>query len=243
MKVAIHQPQYWPWPPYIHKVMSCDTFVYLDTVQFSKNGLQNRNQIKTRQGASWLSLPVKQRFGQSILETKIAELGALKKHWKTLQANYAPANGFQLWKAELEILFSMDGDSLCEVAIASTEWILAKLGVQTKRVRASEIPSAGGAGTALVASICKSLGATSYLTGVGAVAYLERNLFSAMGCEVWVQEWKRFDYGQRHSEVGFIPDLSTLDLLLNVPERAAAMIESAGNWALLWDAISECGVY
>jgi len=53
--------------------MSADIFVYLDTVQFSKNGLQNRNQIKTAQGPAWLSVPVRHQFGQEIRETLIAD--------------------------------------------------------------------------------------------------------------------------------------------------------------------------
>ena len=45
--VAIHQPQYLPWQPYFAKALASDLFVYLDTVQFQKNGVQNRNQVKT----------------------------------------------------------------------------------------------------------------------------------------------------------------------------------------------------
>ena len=46
MKVAIHQPQYHPWINYYIKIAKADIFVFLDDVQFQKNGLQNRNKIK-----------------------------------------------------------------------------------------------------------------------------------------------------------------------------------------------------
>ena len=49
MIVSIHQPQYMPWLPYFSKIASCDTFVFLDDVQFQKNGIQNRNQLKNSQ--------------------------------------------------------------------------------------------------------------------------------------------------------------------------------------------------
>src|SRR5207244_6022028 len=106
VKVAIHQPQYFPWPPYVHKVMSVDIFVYLDTVQFSKNGLQNRNQIKTSQGPLWLTVPVKHQLGRSIYETEIAEHRAIEKHWKTVAASYGRTAGFERWGNELQALLT-----------------------------------------------------------------------------------------------------------------------------------------
>ena len=234
MQVAIHQPQYWPWPRYIHKVMSADVFVYLDTVQFGKNGLQNRNQIRTSQGPLWLTIPVKQQLGQTIRETKIADTGAAQKHWKTLAHNYSGTPGFPLWRDELDRMLHCRTGSLCEVAVATTEWMLEKLGVDNRRNRASEIPEAQGQGSVLIAEICRSLGATSYLTGSGALEYMKREDFSDINCEVWAQGWSGLDYQQAQPQVEFIPDLSTLDLLLNCPDTASQLIQSAGSWKLLW---------
>ena len=235
MKIAIHQPQYWPWPQYIHKVMSADIFVYLDTVQFSKNGFQNRNQVKSQKNASWLTIPVKHNFGQSILETKIADPKIMTRHLKTLAGSYSHTPGYKQWKDEIQGLIGAQTDSLCDVAIASTEWMLEKLGVKARRLRASDIPNLEGANSSLVAAICKHLGATSYLTGKGAIDYLEHDDFYKVGCSVSVQQWDSLVYQQAHPEIGFIPDLSTLDILLNCPDTAAEMIQSTGGWQLMWD--------
>lgn len=217
--------------------MSADIFVYLDLVQFSKNGVQNRNRVKTARGASWLTLPIRHNFGQSILETKIADPKVLHKHLKTLAANYAHTRGYQRWRDELHAVLHMQTDSLCDVAIASTEWMLEKLGVQTHRLRASEIPDAKGHGSVLIASICESLKATSYLTGSGALPYMKQDNFSGIRCKIWVQESNVFVYEQVFPEIGFIPDLSALDLLLNCPDTAEQLIQSSGNWKLLWEAL------
>jgi len=233
VKIAIHQPQYFPWPPYVHKVMSADIFVYLDTVQFSKNGVQNRNQIISAQGPLWLTVPVKHELGRSIRETEIADPKFTGKHWKTLQANYARTAGFQRWKDELHELFEREWRTLDEAGIASTEWMIEKLGVTNKRLRASEIAGAQGQASALVASICKALQGDQYLTGTGALAYLQPDDFERMGCEVQVQRWQPFSYPQTHAETGFVPDLSTLDLLLNDPDSAAGLISAAGSWEAL----------
>lgn len=214
----------------MHKVLSADIFVYLDTVQFSKNGVQNRNQIKTAQGATWLTLPVKHEFGQSIRETKIAGAKASEKHWKTIIANYAHTAGFKRWRDELSSLFESASVSLVEVSIASTEWMLSKLDARARRIRASQIEDADGQASALVASICNSLGATHYLTGTGALAYINAEDFRSIGCEILVQQWQPFEYEQAHARAGFAPDLSTLDLLLNCPDAAAELILAAGDW-------------
>ena len=228
MKISIHQPQYFPWPPYVHKVMSADIFVYLDTVQFSKNGVQNRNQIKTSSQAQWLTIAVKHELGRSIRDTPLADVNATVKHWKTLQANYARTPGFQRWKDELHGLLTHGYRTLDEVAIASTEWMIDKLGISNKRVRASEIRGTHGRASELVASICKALDGTSYLTGTGALAYLQAEDFKRIDCKVLVQRWQPFTYQQPHGD--FTPDLSTLDLLLNDPDKAAELIAGAGSW-------------
>lgn len=213
--------------------MSADIFVYLDTVQFSKNGVQNRNQIKTPHGAQWLTVAVKHELGRSIRDTQIADPKSTSKHWKTLQANYARTSGFQRWNDELHDLLNHQWQTLDEACIASTEWMIKKLGVETNRLRASEIPGTHGRASELVASICEALKGDQYLTGTGALAYLEQNDFKRVGCEVQVQRWKPFIYQQAHDEAGFIPDLSTLDLLLNNPDTATEMISAAGSWEAL----------
>ena len=228
MKVAIHQPQYFPWPPYVHKVLSADIFVYLDSVQFSKNGVQNRNQIKTAQGPLWLTIPVRNHLGQLLKDTRVAEPGATRKHWKTIRTSYARTPGFARWQTELETLLDRDSEFLLAPAIDSTEWMLSKLNVRTERIKASEIDGTSGEASKLIASICSALRATSYLTGTGALAYLNEQDFAEIGCEVMVQQWKPFTYDQKGTE--FVPDLSTLDLLLNCPDQAADMIEVAGSW-------------
>jgi hypothetical protein len=231
VKIAIHQPQYFPWPPYVHKGMSADIFVYLDTVQFSKNGLQNRNQIKTPQGPQWLTAAVKHDLGQSILDTQLVDPNVGVKHWKTLQANYARTPGFQRWKDDLHAVLHQQYFTLDEIAIASTEWMIEQLGISNKRMRASDIGGTHGRASELVASICEALEGDQYLTGTGALAYLQAEDFKRIDCEVLVQGWQPFTYQQPHGD--FTPDLSTLDLLLNEPDKAAESIAGAGSWEAL----------
>jgi hypothetical protein len=228
VKIAIHQPQYFPWPRYMHKALSADIFVYLDTVQFSKGGVQNRNQLKTAQGPAWITLPVKHQFGQSIRETELINPRAPVKHWKTVQANYGRSPGFSRWADELHDLLHGEYQTLDQAAIATTDWMLKKLGSQTELCRASEISAARGHASELIASICRALAADSYLTGTGALAYMNPKDFAEIGCRISVQKWEPLVYEQGPTD--FLPDLSTLDLLLHCPDSAAGMIQRAGSW-------------
>jgi hypothetical protein len=210
--------------------MSADLFVYLDVVQFSKNGIQNRNQIKTQEGAAWLTLPVKHHLGQTLSEVQLADSNCGVKHWRTLQANYARTPGFKKWKDELEELLTQPYPFLLDFAIASVEWMVDKLEIETRIVKASALEGIHGQASKLVASICKTLDATCYLTGTGAFSYLDINDFEEIKCDLLVQKWKSPTYEQAYPEMGFIPDLSTIDVLLNCPDTAREMIRSSGGW-------------
>lgn len=68
--VSIHQSQYLPWAAYFKKIAFSDTFVILDNVQFQKNGVQNRNKIRNKNGEFWITLPVNNKLDEAINEKK-----------------------------------------------------------------------------------------------------------------------------------------------------------------------------
>jgi hypothetical protein len=229
MRVAIHQPQYWPWPRYLHKVMSADIFVYLDTVQFDRH-FQNRNQIKGDKSGTWLTLPVVQRGGQLIWETQVSDPQAAPRHARLLANHYRLAPGYAVWKAELDGLLNDLSPSMCEAAIATTEWMLGKLGCQARRVRASELSGITDGKSQRNASICQALNAKTYLSGIGGVGYLDPADFESFGCDILVQTWKSPEYPQQYPAIGFVPDLSALDLLLNCPDTATEIVLMSGGF-------------
>mgnify|MGYP001607838815 CR=1 FL=1 len=53
-RVAIHQKNFIPWVPYFYKMAMADIFIFLDHVQFEKNGYQNRFMYKGK----WITKPV-----------------------------------------------------------------------------------------------------------------------------------------------------------------------------------------
>ena len=92
MIISIHQPQYIPWLPYFAKIAMCDTFVFLDNVQFQK-WIANRNELKNSNGRFWLTVPSPLVLVK-IKETKIADQIWSKKHIKTIKINYGKAKNY-----------------------------------------------------------------------------------------------------------------------------------------------------
>lgn len=232
MKIAIHQPQYWPWPPYMSKIMSADLFVVLDHVQFSKNGLQNRNKILTPQGETWLTLPVRQKLGLSLAEIPVVDTRILAKHYKTIAMNYARTPGFIRWQGELKDLLSA-GETLklADINLAVIHWMMSKLGITTPIVRSSSLEMGDLKRGDLVVAFCRHFNADIYLSGSGALAYMSMDDFREINCQVQIQRGSLGEYPQAVSGKKFVPHLSCLDLLLNSPDEAGDLIESRFNWS------------
>lgn len=216
MRVAIHQPQYWPWLPYLLKIEDCDLFIFLDSVDFQKNGLQNRNQIKTAQGAQWLTVPVKQRLGQSLRDTLIDNSSDWRrKHWQTVRQCYNKAAHFASYAAELEALYAREWSGLAELNITVTKMLMRWMGLSTAVLQSSAL-NVGGSASELILGLCLEVGAKHYLSGTGGLNYLNPEAFEAAGVQIEYQEAVLPPaYPQLFSQAGYINHLSSLDLLLN----------------------------
>jgi len=154
--VAIHQPQYLPWLPWFAKAAASDVFVYLDNVQYQKNGVQNRNQIKSADGPLWLTVPVRASLDTEIRSIPIDGNHWQTKHQKTLLHNYAKAPFAHLLTEEILPIIAREWTNLADLNIAITEWIFAYLGVQTRRIRASELRAAGNKQELSEGTLCKN---------------------------------------------------------------------------------------
>ena len=226
--VAIHQPQYLPYLGFFHKLAHCDVFVALDHVQFQKNGLQNRNRIKTgsKEGVQWITVPVRHKFGQAINETQMdSSLPWQKKHWNALLANYSRARCFQAYADQLERLLHAEYRSLSHLDMDLTAWCMEALEIRTPVVYSSQLGLDGRA-TSLLVNICRAVGADAYLSGPGGAHYMEMALFEEAGLQVL---WQNFDcpaYEQQFPEAGFVPNLSVIDALLNCGRDVVPLVNS-----------------
>ena len=215
MLVAIHQPEHMPWLGFFEKLMRADVFVLLDDVQFSKGDFQNRNRVKGREGAQWLTVPVAHGFGQRINEVETAGDAWRAKHWKTLRSCYARAAHFEEFAGAFEEFYARPWPRLSELNVEAIRLLARSFGVGKEFVFSSAL-GAVGRKSELVLNVCKAVGATRYYSGRAGGAYLDAEAFGREGIEIVVQEFGHPVYEQLFmKEQGFVPNLSAVDLLFN----------------------------
>lgn len=217
MKIAaIHQPQYLPYLGFFHKVKHCDIFVAMDSVQFDRRGLQHRNKVKTPQGEQWLTIPVKHRsreeemIGSMVINN---ELPWSRKHWSTIQTNYARSAYFDKYAPELQTILDKEWTNLCELDMELLQWVMDKLEINKPIVYLSELNVEGNKSELLI-NTCKAVEADTYLSGPGGRRYMDLEAFATADVEIIWQEFTFPTYHQVLPELDFIPNLSIIDTLL-----------------------------
>jgi hypothetical protein len=214
MRVAIHQSQYLPWPPYFKKMASADVFVLMDNVQFQKNGVQNRNQIRNKEQAFWLTIPVTGHLEDLIKDEKLADARWPKKHLKSIEGSYSKAPFWQSYGKPLLALYEKNYATLGEVNEAFLKVLIGQLGIATKMVRLSEL-GVSGAKSELVLNACRALKADAYVSGPGAKSYLDESSFQKAQIAIDFLDSAPPMYSQFHGGE-FISGLSVVDMLFNV---------------------------
>ena len=217
MKVAIHQPHYLPWLGYFAKWAAADRLIFLDTVQYEKNGWQNRNRVKTPDGPRWLTVPVHARLGTPIRDVTIDTAQPWReRHLRAIEQAYAKAPHLARYRDALGSFYSQDWVRLAPLAMASARWLAQALGVATPSACASELEvEAAGPGddaTTRLVALCRAVGADTYLAGQDGAQYMDARQFAVAGIAVESQRYEHPFYSQLHGE--FTPFLSALDLLL-----------------------------
>ncbi len=235
MIVSIHQPQYIPWPGYFFKILKSDVFVLYDTVQYPRGKhFGNRNQVKTANGAAWLTVPVLRRSDMLPYVNIPVELPAkwAGKHWRTIELSYGRATSFSLVGDTVRDLYLRpEWPNIAELDFTFMCRCLSALGASTKVVRASDMEASGAGlrGADYILAILKELGATDYISGQGegSLRYIEPEKFQDAGVKLSTYQFHSPRYQQLWGE--FIPDLSILDMLANVGRESGALIESSGS--------------
>ena len=217
MIISIHQPQYFPWLPYFSKIARSDLFIFLDKVQYQKNGLQNRNELKNSNGRFWLTIPVSFSLGENICDIKMAGSDWSKKHLKSIRINYSKAKNLLFFEENIAPILSNNILSLSELNIEIIKTISKNFfELNTKFINQSEI-STTEKGSDLILEICKKVNAVKYLSGPNGKNYLNETSFSKNNIEIeYLKNELPNYYPQQHPKIGFINDISALDFILNM---------------------------
>ena len=223
-KVAILQSNYIPWKGYFDLLADVDEFIIYDDVQYTKSDWRNRNQIKTKDGLKWLTIPVyaKKRVtkAQTIRETIIQNVDFSAKHWDLIFQSYRRAPYYNDISDWLKPLYKdLQTDNLSELNRIFIEAICRYLKIETIISNSWDYTLEGDRTERLV-NMCQQASATVYVSGPAAKNYLNESLFTCNGVQV---EWFSYEgypeYHQLHGD--FIHNVTILDVLFNAGEEAS----------------------
>jgi hypothetical protein len=204
-----------PWIGLFEQVRLADVFLHYDDVQLPQGrSFISRVQIKSANGTLWLTVPIDHaKSGKLINEVIIFdEQDWRSKHLKSIRHAYTPAPHFQSMFALIENLYSHASGRLAEFNITATEQIAGRLGLTPLFMRSSSF-AVTGTSTERLVNLCQATNCDVYVTGHGALNYLDHEQFERNHITVRYIDYQKVSYPQLHGD--FTPYVSILDALAN----------------------------
>jgi hypothetical protein len=186
-RVAISQSNYLPWKGYFDLIHDADVFIFLDDVQYTHRDWRNRNRIKSPHGLQWLTIPVGNADGRTINEVVLPENDWRERHWRALTHTYRRSHFFSQYEPFFREVYASKSffrlshlNQFLTVHIAQ-EFLRSK----TKFLRSEDFQIQARKQERLLA-LLRTVGATTYISGPAAKAYIDPARFVEAGIElVW----------------------------------------------------------
>ena len=213
MNIVISQPMFLPWIGLFEQIRLSDIYIHYDDVHIPMGrSLISRVQVKTASGVSWLTAPVDRVKSSPLIRDTllVSDRGWRKKHLETLRHCYAKTPFFTTMFELAREIYSYPGDNLSDFNQYGIERISAWLGLTTRFLRSSELNTSGSSTQRLV-ELCRKFSAKTYITGLGALNYLDYSKFEVHGIDVNYMVYKKHPYPQMYGE--FTPYVTILDAI------------------------------
>ncbi|MCL5877530.1 MAG: WbqC family protein [Candidatus Bathyarchaeota archaeon] len=227
MIVFVHQPEYMPWLGFFDKLSRCDTYVIYDDAQYQHGGFHNRNRIRTLHGWEWLTVPITHGHPQVIKDVKIANHQWRNRQIDKITLCYDRTPYFKEYLPILKEAINYNHELLIDLNLHIIKAITKLLGIEVQMLRSSEFPHDGKEKNEKLVSMCKFLGADTYLCGSGGKAYVNEALFAEAKIKVQYHKYEHPTYRQRFED--FQPYMSIIDLLFNEGSHAKEILLKGGS--------------
>ncbi len=222
--LVVSQPMFLPWIGLFEQIRLADVFVHYDDVQLPQGrSLITRVQIKSADGVRWLTVPIDHPKSGKLISEVIVFDGKdwRSKHLKSIHHALAAAPHFESMLTLAERLYSQATEQLAEFNINGTEQIAEWLGLAPSFIRSSAL-AIEGTGTDRLVKLCEATNCDVYVTGHGALNYLEYEQFEKKGIAVRYIDYQKVPYPQLHGQ--FTPYVTILDAIANCGEATRKLL-------------------
>lgn len=178
MIVACHQPMFLPYLGYFYKMDHCDLFAYSDTVLYSKHAMLNYNYVNAGGVKQKLVVPVHAGSDMMIKDVRLCDWHHFGvKVFKTIQQLYSKCKYYKDIICVLQPVLQQDHKFLLDLNIALTEEIKRFLAINVETITESSLNLEPVEKNIDIINVCHSVGADVYLSGTGAMSYIDEKLF------------------------------------------------------------------
>ena len=226
MNIVISQPFFLPWLGLFEQIRLADIFVHCDDCQLPQGrSFIRKVELKTSQGPMWLTVPlINKKSRCKISEARIDESKEWKyQHLEAFRHSYSRAPYFEIMFDLAKTIYDFPGNNLGDFNQNAIEIIAEWLGLQRRILRSSEL-GVTSRSSQRVLDICLHLGAKRYITGLGALNYLDHSLFEEHNIEVCYMRYNKTPYPQLYGE--FTPYVTVLDAIANCGKQASCLLTS-----------------
>ncbi len=225
MKLGIMQPYFLPYIGYWQLIKAVDKYVVYDDVNYIKGGWVSRNNILMN-GEKHLFTIKLNGANPNKLFNEIDVRDDFKKFGHMLQCCYSKA---PLYDDTMNLIHSIIGypnRRLSDFIFNTICLITNYLNIDTELLLSSDLDKDRSLkGKDKVMSICKNLGAETYVNAIGGQKLYDKAEFSRNGIDLQFLKSELTIYKQFKNE--FIPGLSILDVLMfNSPEQINEMLDN-----------------
>lgn len=220
IRVAIHQPNFFPWLGYFYKIAKSDVFVFLDGVNYPKSGNSmscfcNRTKVMNEDGPGYFSHAVERESGpQPIKTVVISQSVVLEEKLNALLTLYKNAPFFDEIVGLLKDIYGFSCSYISDFNINGIVKICDFLNIDTKFYRQSNF-NLKTSSSELLRDLVYATNGNCYLAGSGgSKKYLNVNLFKEGGIKVNFISYP--DFPHKHFNLNLPQErLSIIDVLMN----------------------------
>ena len=220
MRVAIMQPYFLPYIGYFQLIDAVDLFILYDNIKYTKKGWINRNRMLQNGKDVMFSLSLER--ASDLLNVCARELASEFNRIKMLNqisGSYRRAPCFAETYQLIEKIVMYEEQNLFKFIKNSITEICERLDITTKIQTSSSVSIDHNLkGQDKVLTLCKAIGASTYINAIGGIELYSKDAFSTRGIELKFIQSRPLEYAQFDN--AFVPSLSVLDVMMFNPLEA-----------------------